>query len=177
MLIPEDYLCVTTQTQPPLDRGGQQLILAEVLALLYPFKRVWIPFPIGCRELLNHLHTGPWSTIHSGFTDWQSSSAATPRPPECDAFYFGTPTIVKDTPLFPETADKIINKKLEREVVTYLCSDDILERTGARRIVCGLGSGDISVEERLADVGKGAKVVVMKEFNDFTDWVIAREIK
>jgi len=168
MLIPEHYLYVTTQVQPPLERGGQQLILAEVLALLYPFKRVWIPFPAGCRELLNHLHAGPWSTILSGLPEGQ-------RPPKCDAFYFGTPTIVMNTPLFPETADRIINKILERRQVTYLCSDEMLERTGTRRIVCGLGSGDISVEERLSDVGEGARVVVMKEFNDFTDWVIARE--
>lgn len=170
MLIPDDFLSVTGQVKPPLDRGGQQLILAEVLALLYPFKRVWIPFPAGCRELLNHLHrSSQWSTILSGFIGTTA--------PECDAFYFGTPTIVMDTPLFPETAGAIINKILERRQVTYLCSDDMLHRTGARRIVCGLGSGDISVEERLADVGEGAKVVVMKEFNDFTDWVIAREIK
>ncbi len=178
MIDPLAFLAVTGQPNPPLERNGQQLIMSEVLALLYPFRRIWIPFPEGCAALLNRLYRmKPWVVVRTG-------SHPGRLPPLCDAVYFGTPTIVNGTPLFPETAGCITSKSLERRTVRDLCTDSMVKRTGLQRIVCGLGTGDISVEERLEDVGPGSKVVVEKNFYDptpgqeehFTDWIIARRI-
>jgi len=172
MMDPKHFLSVTGQLR--LERNGQHLILSEILTLLYPFDRIWVPFPAGCQALLNRLHAGPWEVVLSGFIDVEK--------PKCDAIYFGTPTIVEGKPLFPETAGRLLTKDLERAAVRNLCTDNATKATRVKLIVCGLGSGDISVEERLEDVGKGAEVITMKQFREresgsrFTDWVIAREL-
>ena len=169
MMTPEDFLRVTKQQQPPLNRGGQHLILYEVMALLAPFDRIWLPFPVSCKALRAAL--GMFGTHVS--EGWQLDMPL----PQCGAMYFGTPTIVDGQPLFVEDAGVIHTKDIERHTVRQLCSDYVVEASGLQRIVCGLGLGDITVDERLDDVGKGAEVVTMKKFDEFTDWIIAREIE
>jgi len=94
-----------------------------------------------------------------------------------DALYIGTPTIVDGGILFPETVPALPKgamwtKRLERRLVQSFV-EKAIER-GAKRIVTGLGEGDISAEERIEDMGGGG-VVCMKRFRGFTDWVLLRE--
>jgi hypothetical protein len=44
-----------------------------------------------------------------------------------------------------------------------------------KKIISGLGSGDISPEERIEDMG-GGRIVAYKDFGTFQDWVIMRKI-
>lgn len=152
----------------PTLMGGQELLLPEIVALLPDHEVIWIPFAKACKTLIAELAerghiicTTPWSAIPQQ---------------HCDAVYFGTPTIVDNKALFPESAPipaSRWNKALERIVVRDLVF--IAQDIGCQRIISGLGSGDISVEERLEDMG-GGTVVTMKRFEDFTDWVLARDL-
>lgn len=163
MIKPEDYLKVTGLRVPK--QGGQELILYEILALLDPYVSVWVPFDKDCKSLVDALV----STGHVVF-----GSRVLPKRAHIDAVYFGTPTIVDGRPLFANSARHIKTKQDERDAVrqTVLKAKD----RGARRIVSGLGSGDISTAERRHDLGRGAMVVVTKEFEGFTDWVIVRDV-
>jgi len=155
MIDPELYLKSAGLSRP--HAGGQELILHEVLALLAPYHTIWLPFPDGC------------VTLSEKLTEQGHASADV----VFDALYFGTPTIVDGRPLFPSTAHGILDKETERAVVRSLVEQ--AEFVGARRIVSGLGSGDISVGERIEDMG-GGTVVVEKKFDVFTDWVIVRDL-
>lgn len=142
-------------------QGGQELILPEILGLLVAQEIVWLPFPEQCVTL----------TLRLGVR-WRTSYE------EASALYFGTPTIVDDKPLFQMPhggkGDQIEwNKEAERKVVRSLCY--VAESAGLRCIISGLGSGDISVEERLEDMG-GGEVVTMKKFDGFMDWVLCRKL-
>lgn len=140
--------------------GGQELILPEILTLLTGHRIVWLPYQhdkfLG--DVLRdagHAVVGPHC------------------PPMLDALYFGTPTIVDGKPLFPASVPDDggkWDKEWERSVVSFMCKKAKLK--GARVIVSGLGSGDITVPERCRDID-GGLVVVTKYFERFTDHVIA----
>ena len=49
------------------------------------------------------------------------------------------------------------------------------EKYDLKVMVTGLGSGDISVDERLEDMG-GGTVVSYKHFGLFEDWVLCRTL-
>ena len=155
---------------PPTE-AGQSLILPEILALLHEGESVWLPFfdafTAAVLDDLGHKVYGM-----EGLPD------------EATALYFGTPTIVDDKPLFPAlvsiseqaaigTVGKW-DKQTERNVVRALIQD--AEHFEYRIIISGLGTGDISVSERLHDMG-GGKVVAYKDFGPFEDWVLARELR
>lgn len=142
--------------------GGQELILAEVLALLAPYHTIWLPFPEGCITLMGRLREAGHKVVSDVSDD------------PIDAMYLGTPTIVDGKPLFPETAGRVMTKEAERALVKSLQATATLR--GAKRIVTGLGSGDISLGERVEDMG-GGRMVVEKRFDEFIDWVIVRDIK
>lgn len=142
-------------------QGGQELILPEILGLLESQEIVWLPFPEQCVTL----------TLRLGVR-WRASYE------DCSVLYFGTPTIVNDKPLFNipaggKSAQVTWTKSAERSVVRSLCY--LAEQAGFRLIISGLGSGDISVEERLEDM-EGGEVVTMKKFDGFTDWVLCRKL-
>ena len=162
MLDPELYLKSAGLTRSHF--GGQELILHEICALLGSYPTVWLPFPKACVTLADTLKE-------------QGHNLALGRrirkDTDIDAVYFGTPTIVGGKQLFPGTARDIKDKLTERTVVRSLVKRATM--MGAKRIVTGLGSGDISVRERQADM-KGAQVVVEKRFDEFTDWVIVRDL-
>ena len=166
MIDPVFYLDSAGLTQPHL--GGQELILHEIAALLRPYDRVWLPFAGSCVTLAETLlsagnHIATWNA---------------PVGP-LDALYFGTPTIVDGKLLFDSDGagvsesflinDKVSERNAVRTMVRYA------KEHNAERIVSGLGSGDISVEERIEDMG-GGEVVTMKKFDVFTDWVIVRDL-
>ena len=157
MIVPELYLAVSGVRRPQM--GGQELILYEVLALLEPYGTIWLPYPGACKTLSKKL------ILRDHVVEQYVGRKA-------DALYFGTPTIVSGKPLFGVVYG-IINKRVERESVQGLVSK--AEAVGVRRIVSGLGSGDISVAERLEDMG-GGEVVVEKKFDAFTDWVLVRDL-
>lgn len=163
------YLQVTNQEVQI--RGGQELLLPELLSIILPVvkKGVWLPCCPEGSSLVQALHKqGVWVDLrYSRFPQ---------EIPECDVVYLGTPTIVNDTPLFSDSVpsfDYSWTKQSERWMVRSVCGES--ERAGYKLIVTGLGSGDISVEERLADMG-GGEVVCFKKFETFSDWILVREI-
>lgn len=140
--------------------GGQELIYAEITGALAGSRRVWLPFATSV-VLLQALRQNDMLIDRTGLLmEW---------PDGCDAIYFGTPTIVGDSNLFPALGTW--TKAQERETVRHLSA---MAATRRARIVCGLGSGDVTLEERLEDVGAGAAVVCFKDFGEFQDWVIRR---
>ena len=140
----------------PKKKGGQELIFGEIAGLIQKDETLWLPYSDQCGYLADHV---AWSRA----------------PSHCTVVYFGTPTIVNDKPLFPDT---ILfgswTKEKERDTVRQICAVAIAHNY--RAIISGLGSGDISVEERLEDMG-GGEVVAMKKFDGFTDWVLARVLR
>lgn len=150
-------------------RGGQELILPEILAALDGFSRVWLPF-LSSGTLAHEL---AGRAFHLPHTEARSASALW----SADSLYFGTPTIVEGAPLFPEDAPAEgapWTAASERACVRALVGLAVERRV--RRIVCGLGSGDVTLQQRLEDVGAGARVVTFKDFGEFQDWVIVRDL-
>jgi len=144
------------------EQGGQSLILPDILACLKDIKHIFIPF--NCPALEDELASvGVWIC---------------PTIEDATAVYWGTPTIVDDKVLFPsclhaEDSVDSWDKKIERSWSRGLTS--AAEKHGLKRIITGLGTGDISVKERLADMG-GGRVVSWKNFGDFEDWVLVRNL-
>lgn len=148
--------------------GGQELLLGEICGVFGGMgcKRVYLPYPT--TELVDRLET---IGVLSGSVGINQSKVAV------DGMYFGTPTIVNDKPLFlPEGLGQGWTKQTERETVRFLVSE-AEESSTCRVIVSGLGSGDISPEERMSDMGKGSEIVAYKKFNGFEDWVIVRVLR
>jgi len=143
--------------------GGQELILFEILALLYPYQGINLP----CDKV---------STLH-GYLLEQGKKIVFDyfESTQPQALYMGTPTIVEDRPLFPYPDAERWTKEFEREFVRSQISR--ADEVGYGLVVTGLGSGDISVEERIEDMGAGTVVVCKKEFQGFTDWVLARRLR
>lgn len=141
--------------------GGQELILAEIIGALTGCKAVWLPFYSSgsLQEALvaQHFKVVSNRTRHMYRDPW---------PTQCDAIYFGTPTIVDGKALFPDRESWTKDK--ERKIVRDLCDQ---AKVAKARVVCGLGLGDIFIEERVSDIG-GGKVIAYKDFGLFQDWVI-----
>ncbi len=139
--------------------GGQELILLEVYACLeWP---VYFPLPELCDTLLAFVQAG--SSQH--VTDDISKAASV---------YMGTPTIVSGRPLFPHGASADWSKADERAFVRGVVKS--AEATSrCKRIVTGLGTGDVLPHERIEDMG-GGSVVCSKSFGDFGDFVIVRDL-
>ena len=142
-------------------KGGQELIYAEIIGSMQPMRTIYLPFPNSF--LLQKLALQKIKVVN--------------RIEEADCLYFGTPTIVDGRPLFP--AEGSWNKQSERDYVREACLR--AKQARVKRVIGGLGSGDISVEERQKDVlfGYGSKpeVVCMKKFDDFTDWVLVADLE
>jgi hypothetical protein len=153
---------------PPIIPGGQELIFPEILACLEPGESIYVPFD------------------RSGFLTRKLQEARfevkSPREviipryphvlPRADSIYFGTPTIVNGRPLFDIDSYEW-NKTSERGWVRRICR--MAEELKYKKIISGLGSGDISPEERIEDMG-GGRIVAYKDFGTFQDWVIMRKI-
>jgi len=149
-------------------------ILPEIVGAFDGCSSVWLPFVESwmLARALNRIIR---------FNDFLPEQMETTSVP-ADGLYFGTPTIVNDLPLFDQpgfVAGLRIsewNKDYERYVVKHLAY--YARKHGIKVVVCGLGSGDISVEERIEDMGFGvngesAEVIAWKKFQGFQDWVIA----
>lgn len=161
MISVEGYL-KATDTFKDNRRGGQELLLGEIVGAFVSkgCKRVWLPYP----------------TPSLSVALCKCGISQTHHKDEYDGVYFGTPTIVDNKPLFTESTlepDRW-TKDYERKFVRNICNEF---SHSCKIVVSGLGSGDISVEERIEDMGEGAKVIAFKMFEDFSDWVIAKEIK
>lgn len=171
LLEPEQYLAmlgVPLEVSSEFPRGGQELILPEILALLsiYHARVLWLPFSLG--PLAPAARNLGIKVIES----YGSNESF-------DALYFGTPTLVNGKPLFPETAppcplSEPWSRSAERAVVRTLCRH--AEFKGARLIISGLGSGDISLLDRIETMRmKGwsePAEVARKCFSHFTDHVL-----
>lgn len=156
--------------------GGQELILHEIMGLIPPRSYVWLPF-YSSGTLAEALMARGDIVL----TDHEKVM----RPPTARGFayqalYFGTPTIVHDRPLFHDPVIEASGMEwhagFERNVVRAYVREAV-NNVCCRIIVSGLGSGDISVAQRIADMGDGAKVVAYKDFGTFEDWVIARRLR
>lgn len=177
------YEQTTGVSAPPGTAGGQELILAEVVAALAATpggcRVVWLPF-YSTGTLARTLAQQGVAVLTDPDADRYDELPGWP----IDAVYFGTPTVVGGQRLFPDhraaRGGEAWDATRERIVVRRLVG--LAAAAGARRVVCGLGSGDVALEERLGDVGPHAAVLAMKCFTDatsglpFTDWVIARDL-
>jgi hypothetical protein len=149
-----------------LDQDGPALLLPEISALLR-YLRVWVPFRAS-RALADPRWLGTGEAIcGDGFDGLQPDTIGT-CPDGIDAVYFGVPTIVDgralfDAPNWQRDNARSIARSITRTAIEH----------GAKLIVTGLGSGDITPEMRLADIG-GGKIIAYKDFGSFQDWVIAR---
>jgi hypothetical protein len=173
MIDVERYLEAQRLNAFPPVVGGQELIVGEIAGALKGCSRVWFPFPVSRCLSLAVAGTG-----HHGYLDSRQ---------RIDAVYYGTPTIVGNKPLFDmkwwntndhhgpacEWHPDFWNTATERATVRRITEFAI--EHGAKVIVSGLGTGDISLEQRLDDMG-GGEEVAYKKFNGFEDWVLARRI-
>lgn len=157
----DDAFCRVTG-QEIIEAGGQALIAAEILCILVAngVKKLWLPFPnlpfsIQCKK--------------AGIEDQII-------PDECDALYFGTPTIVDGKKLFENSAPGHWNAERERSTVRDMCAYASSIPT-FRVIVSGLGSGDVTWSDRMQDMNLPGwaypQVAAFKDFGHFKDWVIA----
>lgn len=142
--------------------GGQSLILADIIACLQDCRTIHIPF--NCPALEEELPHHGIEIVTAG--------------DQYDAVYWGTPTIVDDDVLFPDCLSDPSeatkwNKEVER-LTSRMLTRFAMEK-GAKRLISGLGTGDISVAERVEDM-MGGQVVSWKRFGDFEDWVIVRNL-
>lgn len=140
----------------------QELIAPDIFALLQEGDKVWVPF----RGFLFYYLKDRGFCVLDDEMD-------SPPSVDFDVLYFGTPTIVNDRPLFPVLWEKGWNRKRELQVVHSLC-ETAIER-GCKKIISGLGSGDILLDERILAMG-GGTVVSWKKFVGFEDWIILREV-
>lgn len=143
--------------------GGQELILHEIAGLIESGWILFFPF-YSSGTLVEHIKKSNQCYWSEGFKEADEM-------PRADCLYFGTPTIVNDAQLFDEDEDW--TKKKERATVRRLCRE--AERLNYKRIISGLGSGDIEPDERIKDMG-GGKIICMKKFKEFTDWIIVRDL-
>jgi hypothetical protein len=169
------YREVLRMIPPSTPEGGQELILGEIAGLFDGYDAIWLPY--------GELPTSAAlcdTLAMLGHTLWRRTLAP---PYRIDGLYLGTPTIVDDKPLFPASADPFIvwTKMVERHMVrSYITR---AESRGVCRVVTGLGSGDITAEERRSDMGPGTKVAAYKRFVDvergheFADWVLVRDVR
>lgn len=150
--------------------GGQELILFEIIASCHGFNDIYLPF-YSSGTLFKYLLKNGFAPL----SDHRTSPFDFSSIPKGEVLYFGTPTIVDDQPLFNDTENsKNWNKFNERKFVTWLCAS--AKRKGYKKIISGLGSGDISVQERIQDMG-GGRIICYKKFDDFEDWIIELIIK
>lgn len=177
MINPMGYLLAVEQyrAHPEAMKGGQELLLGEIIGALVGYRSVCLPLAhLSGGGLLRDmlLDLGHEVICDANGAAWEGA----------DALYFGTPTIVNGRPLFPDGERDLWTKAGERAWVRGALRS--AERSGIRRILCGLGSGDISLDERLAELGgaatptqAGAEVITMKRFTHFTDWLILKDLR
>lgn len=159
-------------------RGGQELIAHEIAGCFARCLGVALPY---CSASLAMDDALASALSRLGLTV-RIGSDARPKggqlPSECDGLYLGTPTIVDDAPLFgppdaPPLSGTHWTKQAERRTVRGYCA--AAREAGYRIIVTGLGSGEVTLEERVADMGDGTVVAAYKHFGHFEDWVLVWE--
>lgn len=164
-LIYRDFMGCPIKEDIPL--GGQELILGEVVGALLARpspEKIWLPFPA--------------YALMAALTSFGIEIVTGDEPLNFDAVYFGTPTIVNDRRLFqgpaaPDAPAGGWTKQSERETVQAIVA--WAAKRNAKRIVSGLGSGDITLDERLQDMG-GGTLAAYKDFGNFEDWVLRRDM-
>lgn len=184
--------------------GGQDLLMAEIVGCFAGCHTIWLPFA-RCGALAKTLARVGLKTVHDPHWDqWPNAVREMGCRSHVDGVYYGTPTIVEGAALFPEslgdcrtgwTHDESLvhwrsresyvqwwNAQRERAVVRMLSA--VVERVAHERlrtirIVSGLGSGDVTLSERMHDMGVGTAVAAVKHFRDgmstFSDYVLVRD--
>lgn len=142
--------------------GGQELIYPEIIGSLGDCSLIHIPFMTNglLRKML----------LRYGYS--VSVGHYYERIPKSEAIIVTPPTIIDNESLFKER--EVWTKDKERAVVESLSLEAVAMNYSM--LITTLNSGDISVEERLSDMG-GGEIVCMKRFNSFTSWILARVLK
>ena len=168
-----------TKLEPKSGRlGGCELLIPEIIATVVGHcKTMYLPFPQS--GTLQEVLEAAQIEHHVGKDNERDPNECYTKPshtgiPLCDCAYFGTPTIVGGQVLFEGEVDYEWNKESERGYVKRLCA--ACEAAGMKLLMCGLGSGDISPEERAEDMGGGG-IVAYKSFDEFEDWLLVRRLK
>lgn len=152
------------------DQDGPVLLVPEIVATFHGCRRVWVPFAASADLSAVLRRVGVEVVQGDARHGWHDI----PSPgPGIDGAYFGVPTVVSGAALFGAEGWTVERARAAARQVTteaFAC--------GARVVVSGLGSGDISEEERRDDmrgsVDGPVKVVAYKDFGDFQDWVVAK---
>lgn len=142
--------------------GGQELILADIMACLDDCNSIYVPY--NCPSLEEQCA--------------QQGIVLVAEDENFDAIYWGTPTIVQDKVLFPECLhdpSEASGWNVAVERYSSVTLTRLAEKRLAKRIITGLGSGDITPHMRLHDMG-GGRIVSYKHFGHFEDWVIVRDL-
>lgn len=142
-------------------RGGQELIMPEIISLLlhHETKSLWLPYSLGllAREARSH-----------GIAVNESRK----NPAAFDALYFGTPTILYGRKLFDESAEGEWNVQTEYAEARSLCMIADAMRS-CTLIVSGLGTGDVSSHDRRRAMRlegwSAPRLVCWKDFGEFED--------
>jgi hypothetical protein len=169
-MLSADFLRIS---QFGLADGDQSLIMSEIVACLKAHKcsNLWLPFSIG--GLASYARSCG-ITVRDKLRDVELIKQY-----KVDSLYLGTPTIVANKKLFPDSAPGEWTKLRERKVMRGCCAS--AAEIGAQVIITGLGSGDITVKNRIADMTlpgwSEPRVICMKDFGEFTDWLLFTERK
>lgn len=151
------------------EAGDQSLLWPEILAAVHPYRRFAIP----TRTTAILAHMALHHQVYIAHYDL-SGKELDQYLPGADVIYAGTPTIVDDRPLFYESwMGDYWTKGFERQRVRELAK--LAERHGYKRLITGLGSGDISPDERIIDMGPGTEMIAYKRFEDWEDWLFVRQ--
>jgi hypothetical protein len=157
------YLRTTARFRASVEcgKGGQELLVAEIVGALDGYDRVALPFG----------HSPGGDTLLKALVAEGHRVLLSERPIYGDGAYFGTPTLLDGRPLFPGW-DASWTKERERQwVLDFVAACRV---AGIQRIVAGLGSGDVTPAERLADLG-GGTMIGFKQFRGFADYLFVRD--
>jgi hypothetical protein len=154
------------------ESSGPDLLIPEIVSAFSDCRRVFLAFGQSS-SLTDHLNRSGVEVVQGhheqrdprdGVRGLLESEAS-----GCDGLYFGTPTIDGGEFVFPGEMSHEWDRESEMAYVSELCSAAVV--MGVRVIVSGLGSGDVSVADRITAMGGGG-IASFKDFGSFKDWVI-----
>lgn len=154
--------------------SGPDLLIPEIVSAFSDCHRVFLPFGQSS-SLTDHLNRSGVEVVQGHHEQRDPRDGACSllelesEASGCDGLYFGTPTIDGGEFVFPGEMSHEWDRESEMAYVSELCSAAVV--LGVRVIVSGLGSGDVSVADRITSMG-GGRIASFKDFGEFKDWVI-----
>ncbi len=155
--------------------NGQHLLFAEIAGALGGCESLWFPRPVD-RMLSGVIMAGHGPGFQLRLDDLRECVDES-QPPDVEAIYLATPTLVDGVALFEEEGPW----NLTTEERTYEYLQAAMEKMPRLKLlITALGSGDIDPRERMRMMG-GGSIVCFKRFveatgKEFSDWVLCRRM-